>query len=63
MKEVRTAYFVEWKPAICDPPASALWWVSDGPYSGGTERAVNPQICNVLLSLLICCSVLENGHF
>lgn len=63
MKEVRTAYFVEWKPAICDPPASALWWVSDGPYSGGMERAVNPQICNVLLSLLICCSVLENGHF
>lgn len=63
MKEVRTSYFVEWNlwPAICDPqPCSVVdhWWPL-----GGMERVVSLQICNMLLSLLICCIVLENGHF
>lgn len=31
MKEVHTSYFIEWKSAICDPPAISLWWITDGP--------------------------------
>lgn len=51
MKEVCKAYFVGREPTTCDPPDSALWWVTDSPQVAGRGLLTyRPAIC------CCCCS-------